>query len=595
MAASAAPLLLLGSLLLPARVARAEMWSVVPAVIGDGEGAQLSAARARDAVHEALGSGTDAMPPARARERFESRGSSQPVAATHSDLDAIADHAQKALYHTASGLVSRASQDVERLMEHAEGALESLNRETQAARQLLDACMFSVRGLLENDEPDRARAQALECRRLVPDLEPSADMHPPHVIGEYAAAGAALEMQKPGSLRITSDPTGCPVFVQGRKLGKTPLDLPQLSHGDYRIQVECIPGEFARVHRVAVGQSHIAVHVDSRFDAAVRSSDGVSLRYGLTRARRELALGHASQIGRILGTSHVLLLAPDDGGPGWVRAWALETRTGEVKAQGLLQVDEKGQVPHARAVIFALREGRSLDGTGTEPRELAQLEPVVVARAAVEADSGPGAADPDDAASASQLLWDGDSGQSDHGDALAWTAGGIGLAGHLAGWALYGRLLSLEDDYRKVRELSDASEAQRRMARIESFELVPLAVAGGGTLIMTVSLPFLLPSAEPGSAIPTWSIVVGASGLAAAGVGTALLVQGADCSNFDALGRCDDKVTTTRLGALIISTGVPLLALPIIYGLRGLSGDDSQHIAIGASPDGFNVTWGSSL
>ena len=93
---------------------------------------------------------------------------------SHGDLDALAHDAQMALYHVASGLPSRARQDVERALARADKVLESLNRESLAAQQLLDACLYLVRAHLQSNERQAAREQALECRRLVPTSSPTA-------------------------------------------------------------------------------------------------------------------------------------------------------------------------------------------------------------------------------------------------------------------------------------------------------------------------------------------------------------------------------------------------------------------------------------
>ena len=55
-------------------------------------------------------------------------------------------------------------------MARAERTLESLNRETARARQLLDACLSLVRSALHENHRDQALEQAMACRRLVPDL-----------------------------------------------------------------------------------------------------------------------------------------------------------------------------------------------------------------------------------------------------------------------------------------------------------------------------------------------------------------------------------------------------------------------------------------
>lgn len=570
--------------------AAAEPWMVVPVVVGMADDAQLSASRASPAVGAALTRRVRVIPGATARERFEAHGSSEPVAATHSDLDHIARDAQQALYHVAMGLYRNASYDVERVMERAERALESLNRESLAARQLLDACLFIVRARLQERKGDLARKQALECRRLVPDIEPDASMHPPIVIGELAAAEAALEQQRPGSLRVSSQPAGCPVFIQGRNLGQTPLELPRLSPGEYRVQVECIPGQYGRVHRVTLGQNRAVLHVDSQLDTAVHTAGVISLRYASEPARNRLALAHASEVARAVGAARLALLWPEPGSADRVRIAAVEVRGGRILAQAIVRVNEAGDIARGDEALAALLAGRSFDWSATEPVTLEAPAPVALVNAV------PQAIDSALAIEAEQASPAGDAPLESGASIAAWAVAGVGVAAHLTGWALYVRQLSLEEDYRKVRNLPDGSEARRRLGRADDLALYPPLVAGAGALLTTASLWFVLPErAEP--APPAWAYVVGGGGLALAGAGAFLLVHGAGCDDFDRFGRCDDVLTSTRFGAMLLGTALPLLSVPLIYFLRtpGRETELEQGFSATVSDRAFSVHWGGTL
>lgn len=567
----------------------AQSWVVVPAVVGSAEDADLSASRARASLSAGISRDARVMDPKTARERFETRGSTAPVAATHGDIDQLARDAQQALYHVAMGLYTSAGADVARVMSRAERALESLNRETLAARQLLDSCLFIVRARMQERKLKAARQQALECRRLVPDIEPDASMHPPDVIGELAAAEAELESQRPASLRITSDPSGCPAFIQGRNLGSTPLELPRLSPGDYRIQAECVPGEYGRVHRVTLGPRRTVVHVDSHFDAAVQSGDGVSLRYGSAAASARLAPRHSIEVGRLVGARYVALITPEPAGDGAIRISKLEVERGKVLAQVVTRIDEENEILRLPDALSALREDRSIDFSGETP---AALVPSLTAESSADSvgaetlDEARRTAEEASTASADHA--------GDHPGIAAWTLGGVGAAAHVTGWILFAYQLGLEGDYRKVRELDDPSEARRRMARIDSFELAPPLVAGAGALLGTAALPLLLPAGDD-SEVPAWSLGVGIGGLALAGVGAGLLIRGSGCDDFDRLARCDDVVTTTHLGALLISAAVPLLGVPVVHWFRTQRDRGEPALSLDASHRHLALYWRGTL
>ena len=566
--------------------ALAEGWVVVPVVVGGTDDAVLVSSRAAASVSAALATRASVLAPVTARERFETRGTSAPIAATHSDIDEIGRDAQQALYHVAAGLYATATTDVERVMVRANRALESLNRESLSARQLLDACLYIVRARLEAKKTKEAREQALECRRLVPDIEPDASMHPPDVIGELAAAEATMEMQSPGSLRVTSEPSACPVFVQGRNLGQTPLELPKLSRGEYRVQVECVPGEYGRVHRVTLGPSRTTVHVDAHFDGAVQSSDGVSLRYTALEASHRYAGAHAVEVGRVVGVKLTALITPDPVQPQAVRITALEVESGTLRAAVRTTVGTDGAIEHGAEVAKALTEGHSLDFTQTPPAPFVDdtaLDLAAISHAPTDPTAKLAVA-PDDSV---------DRGERTETPVLGYVLAGTGAAAYLAGWALYGQLLALDADYRKVRELPDLAEAERRLASVEDFEAIPLVTSLAGSAVLAGSLPLWLPPSE--RSWPVGAIVTGAAGVVAAGAGTYLLVRGAACKDFDRLGRCDAVPLSTRLGVLMLSTAVPLLTVPVVYALRGGEPREAPEVSLEVGATRAMLSWRGKL
>jgi hypothetical protein len=568
----------------------AQSWIVVPVVVGSSEDADLSGSRAHAAVSSELARNVRVLDAKRARERFETRGSSAAVAATHSDIDQLARDAQQALYHVAMGLYTSASADVQRVLERADRALESLNRESHAARQLLDSCLFIVRARLQEKKGRLAREQALECRRLVPDIEPDPSMHPAEVIGELAAAEAEVDSRRPASLRVTSDPNGCAAFVQGRNLGVTPLELPRLSPGEYRIQAECVPGEYGRVHRVNLGQSRAVVHVDAHLDAAVQTGSGISLRYGTAAASSRLAVPHAIEVGRVVGAQRIALIVPEPTSEGWVRISAIEVENGKLIAQVLTQVTDTGEVAHLGEALASLRAGRSRDFGGVRPAPLA-ISQAGAAPAAASSSFSPTATPGSAAVTAAS---DDNSEPGGGPGAAVWTIAAVGAATHVAGWVLYARLLGLEADYRKVSDLSDTGEAERRRSRIDDFELIPPLVAAGGAVLGTAALPWLLPSSEARD-VPGWALGVGGGGVALAVVSAVLMIRGTSCENYDPLARCDDVLTTSHLGTMLLGSALPLLSVPVIYFARSLGADAKPELSFVVSHEHASLHWRGTL
>ncbi|HMI91061.1 MAG TPA: PEGA domain-containing protein, partial [Polyangiales bacterium] len=414
-------------------------------------------------------------------------------------------------------------------------------------------------------------------------------MHPAEVIGELAAAEAETDSRRPASLRVTSDPTGCAAFVQGRNLGITPLELPRLGPGEYRIQAECVPGEYGRVHRVTLGQSRAIVHVDAHLDAAVQTGSGISLRYGTAAASARLAVQHAIEVGRVVGAQRIALIVPEPANQGWIRISTIEVENGKLVAQVVTRVADNGEVAHLAEAIASLRAGRSMDFGGGGPAPLA-LSPVLAAQAASSASSSALAPRASSAAPASDDSKDTGAGPG----AAVWTIAAVGAATHVTGWVLYGRLLGLEADYRKVSDLSDTSEAERRRSRIDDFELVPPLVAGGGAVLGTAALPWLLPSSEARD-VPGWALGVGGGGIALAAVGIVLMVRGTSCDSYDRLGRCDDGRTTSHLGTMLLGSALPLLSVPVIYFARSLGADAQPDLSFVVAHEGASLHWRGTL
>ncbi|HMI93190.1 MAG TPA: PEGA domain-containing protein, partial [Polyangiales bacterium] len=511
---------------------------------------------------------------------------------SHGDIDALARDAQMALYHVASGLPSRARADVERALARADKVLESLNRESLAAQQLLDACLYLVRAHLQDGKRQAAREQALECRRLVPDIEPDGTMHPPDVMGVLAEAEAELRQREPGSLRVESAPDACAVYVNGRHLGHAPLELPQLSPGEYRVQAECEEGVAGRVHRVAIGNRRIVKRIDTRFDAAVQTSLDIALRYDTVDAQREHAHSDALELARIVGVSAVVLVLPvldaSASDTHTVQVERIDTQNGALAAAMRLRVDPSGTIePSALAVaVRDLRSGGHDDNAASGALALAQIQEVArLPRPATDreraaqpaAEPGPPRTTRPSQERPSDLATDVVVAKHDVPADEPWSPSAVGVALGTAGavatvasWVLFGHQLSLEFEYADELTAAPSGDYRATLDDLDDIEYVPLAIGGAGAALLTASLPSLLPPNSE-SEVPGLAIASGAFGAALAVTGTVLLVRGGNCDEYDIEGRCIDILTTTRLGGLLLEGAFPWLSVPVVYLLRGAS------------------------
>lgn len=597
-------------------------WLLLPSSVAtEGEGTP-SARRAVQQLARVLGAGSPRLFSSdRARTRFEQRGSTAPLMVSHSDLDALARDAQMALYHVASGLPARARADVERALTRADKVLESLNRESLAAQQLLDACLYLVRAHLQDQKRQAAREQALECRRLVPDIEPDGTMHPPDVIGILAEAEAELRQREPGSLRVESEPDGCAVYVNGRHLGEAPLELPQLSPGEYRVQAECQEGIAGRVHRVTIGDTRVVKHIDTRFDAAVQTSLDIGLRFDSMEAETEHAYADALEVGRVVGVDAVLLVLPvldaEAHGTNVVQIDRIDTQYGKLAAAVRLRLDASNAIDAGAlaAAVHDLRAGVQRDHSNRDASAIADVEAVArlpEVRATPAANAAAALSEPAVAtASEGSAARDDDEDDDDDDDAerghddrgndwsppaLGIALGASGAVATLTSWGLFGYQLTLESTYHDRTRSHPPGDYLASLADLDDFELVPLAVGAGGSALLTASLPWLLPQSE--RRMPTLAIASGVFGGVLALTGTVLLVRGGNCDETDFVGRCEDVVATTRLGGLLLEGALPWLTVPVVYLLRGpRQPGDTASMTLEPTPDarGARLIWRGAL
>jgi hypothetical protein len=558
-------------------------WLVIPSTVGStGNPAHLARKAAQQLTRSLDAQGRSVLSHGEARRAFEQRGSAPPIQSTASDVDALARDAQQALYHVASGLYSRAQQDVARAMSRARSALESLNRESRAARHLLDACMYLVRGHLERRDRVQARRQALECRRLVPDIQPDSTMHPPDVIGVLAEAEAELLDRDPSSLRIESVPMGCAVLVNGRNLGTTPKELPRLPPGEYRVQVECHDGEPGRVHRAMLSNNRVVIRVDTRFDRAVQTAFDLSLRYTDQEEEQRHRIHDGLEAARAVGASDLVLVAavPEEAGAPAVQAIRLRVADGARLATADLQFDIAGGIAVAAVdrAARALLDARKPRLIAEQPRATAPVAPA------------PRLASETTRASRERVVSKRDR-DHDSGDETLRTAGlvaaGLGLTADIAGWALYANLLSLQLDHgTALREQSAGRFDVYRAA--EAAELAPKLVLGAGAAVLGASAPLWLPEQR---GIPWWAWTAGGAGAVAVAFGVKLALDAGDCLR-DELGRCVQPELATQLGTQLLLQAIPFLTIPLVYAVRSWTGARaSAQISLRASDTEIRLTW----
>ncbi len=567
--------------------AQSDPWLVLRAIPGDDP---PGFAQATDQFETALRREVTILPREAAAQLVAERHSSEPSSASQDEFDLLARESEEALEHVAFGRRRRARAAVERILDRARGALEALNREARSARQVLNSCLYLVRALVDADDRTAALAQSLECARLVPDMQPSASDHPPHVRELFAQAIQQLSAGPHGALLVRSEPSGCAVYVNGRRLGQTPFERADLPTGAYSVQVECDSGRPGRVHRIMLSAEARELVIDTSFDRALRTTAGeVRLDYPdpETEVRRRLA--DVRRVAAILRTEPVVVMTPE--APDVLRVDRVRARDGAVVASVRVGLAANGLSRRAvSALVEALVAGRSVDVREDPPRAIEPWSPPSV-RPAVAAGAGGGGAPAEGvavgSAEAGSSAPEEPGGEGSGGPAwLGWTLAGGGVLGLGAAWVLEAQLFTYADQLR-IAQPSDVDYLDRQ-ERVSSARAPVLASGIAGGALLGASLPLILPSED---GVPWWGWVAGGVGAGTAALGVVYLAGEQECLDEG----CAQREPNDVLGALVLSHAAPLLAVPVVYLVRGASESDGATASVSLGPGGGSVSVGGAF
>lgn len=520
-------------------------WIVLPTT--SEENAPWMEPTVRDVGRALRRHGVGVWSPGAAVVAFEHRGSAAPKAVSESQIEAWAAQSQQALRRLANGEYATAVAEFKQVQQFSSGVLETLNRDPQRAKTVLDNCLYLMRALTHSDEPGRANRQAEECVRLVPSMEPTWDMHPPSVAELYQAA-AQPGPRHASSLLVESEPRACELRLNGVLFGPTPVEVANLYPGKYRVQVECDPDSQARVHVVDIPKGATSVFVFDRFDRAVRTSPGLHLQYDVRPDADRLARD-AREVGRILPAVTVVTASVSDA------ADVLELRAvTAAQAEPLrvrIPIEPTGPEP---ATVFsatsALLSGECRDFTEEVPFEIdcrtgKRIAPPhgssrVKTKAARVRPPRP------------QFL---------SGIALA----SVGTASLVSSYALLVARRSAGDDWIAS---TNSLSAQDKWLHLGTGLTITGPVGGA---LLAAAMPLVLPYQAK---TPWWSWLSGALGLAAAAGSiasgviapakppTSCTLSGPDPAPCVNRGRDIDRAV------VLAATAAPLLTMPLVYLLR---------------------------
>lgn len=310
-------------------------WAVVPY----GHGKLDQAERAAESVVRALlDRQVSVLSLHETRDRMVAR-SREPNETTAEDRTRIREATGRAIEHAAYGRRSEARNEARAVLSIAERSMETLNRESNHARLVLDACLTLVRVDLQAKDRASALEQAKRCRRLVPDLLPKESTHPAEVIGALAEADNQLRRAGAAELTVQTPGESCPIFMNGRRVGTTPFQVEGSSPGEWRVQVEC-GSDISRIHPVTLGSKPITLTIDAKRDQRIDDRDILALRYASEADEREALAGDARALAEDLNVSQLVLVRARGAGDALLVRW--DRKRARVVATASLLLDDRG-------------------------------------------------------------------------------------------------------------------------------------------------------------------------------------------------------------------------------------------------------------
>jgi hypothetical protein len=227
-------------------------------------------------------------------------------------------------------------------------AIESFEEERQAAETLFRAHLylaFTLRAKGGDTMPQAVEAMK-QAIRTFPQLEPAFSEYGPENINFFKTVRNQLEHGARGRLRVTIPGEQASVYLNGRLVGVTPLDLKDVYAGRYRMHLRQ-GAEVSRVRTVDIESGEKNIEVDFSFDRALHTDPAASLVYASLFELRTHLAHHGAVLAQATGGQNVMVYFTSDG----------KLQIAEVDRSGNVRIAQSSREAASQTAV-ALAQGR---------------------------------------------------------------------------------------------------------------------------------------------------------------------------------------------------------------------------------------------
>lgn len=488
------------------------------------------------------------------------RRAHEPAAITPDDVELLNEESRAAERAAALKQPAEALVHVNQIRVRLEDKLETLNRDEDAARLYLRACVTEVRVHVAGGDREKALAAVRRCRDSVPGLDPRPSETPPNIMRLWTEVCEGDPPTSPLTVQVVGGKRDCSVYLRGRARGTAPFQA-LVSRGQQHVQVECNGDQkLGRVHSIIVDEKPVKLVIDPTFDAAVRSTGHVWLDYEHTD--EVLSRKHLLRLARVLKASTVIAISKE--------------REGEVVMR--LVGAKEGRAFAVQAPFTAVTVSKTLSRlTSSAPaRELADDDPIMLD-------------EPIDAQYAAHALRRHRIELGVGGSLAALSVGSfIFSAVRFAQWRSNGSdlLLSVPDTPASIR-------AQRTEQNNWADDRAHLVLGATGAGVGMVGAVFLARQVPVGAR--RWvGPLAAAAGVGLAAVGVSQVLRSQPCEfpvQHSELARCVRQQEQRERGALWTFGALPLLTVSVTHLIAWSTRPASTSLKVHASASELRLSW----